>query len=132
MAKDIETEISEICERLKVPGPVGFQTMLMAGKDPRGTSEIYRLVKEIEKELGEGELPDEFWWETLVNAIKRDYKPMPVPLDVSQKAAKELGEYANPKKRSVDVNANVKVDATVTPLTRRDVRTFEKKFNRDY
>ncbi len=128
----LEDNINQLCSGLKVPQPIEFLTQVMAGHDPRHLSRIYELILEIEASIGEGVPPDNFDWMELVSLIKERYQYSPVGLSESHSAAKQIMEYTHAKKKQVDHSGTISNGEEVQPLTKKEVRLFNKRFNHEY
>ena len=124
---DVEEQISVACEDQGVTEPLSFLTSLMAGRDPRYNSLVWELVQTIEEE-NFGDCPNESQWEELISIVETSYKPKPVDITTSQKAATTLAEYRHPKRKSIELSStNGAID--VPDLTETEFDLFEEWFS---
>lgn len=109
--------------------PAQFLAALMAGKDPRKrSSELYKLMKRINDE--ERQPNEDEWIEMKELVLYTDlYRPAPVSLDESAKAAKELMAYLHAKLRSTTVKGKIAHKHVVyKELTPEEIEEFEQWF----
>ena len=110
--------------------PLQFLEAVMSGIDPRENSRVWEIVQTIEAE-NFGDPPTMEQWEGLVSAVEVEYKPRPVDLGTSQRAAITLAEYYHPKRKSVEVSQSG--EAVQTPeLTEQEFELFEEWFNEQF
>lgn len=121
-------QVKEVCEAHKLLDPIELLTGLTNGIDLRKTSLVYEWILGFEEEAGE-DPPDDFEWAQLKELVKAEFRFRPVDISESLSAQKVLMEYLHSKKKSVDMSIT-STDATVKPLTPREVRLFKRKFNR--
>lgn len=124
---NVEEQISVACEEQGVAEPLSFLTSLMAGKDPRYNSLVWELVQEIEEE-NFGDCPNNEQWEELISIVEAAYKPKPVDIATSQKAATTLAEYRHPKRKSIELSTNGGT-VEVPDLTSAEFDLFEEWFD---
>ena len=108
-------------------GPLRFLKRVMEGTDPRQNSALWECVQEIEAD-NLGEPPDAEQWETLLKIVEADYKPCPVPLEASQRAAATLAEYKHSKRKSIEF-AEIGAAERIPDLSEESLDEFEEWFN---
>lgn len=124
----LTTKVEEVCKEHQLLDPTRLLIGLTNGVDLRKQSAIYKWLIAFEEQFGENEAPDEIEFEQLKEIIKEEAKYAFVTLDQSLTAQKTLLEYMHPKKKSVDLTANVSSTA-VTPLKASEIRRFKRKFD---
>ncbi|PHS61205.1 MAG: hypothetical protein COB09_18630 [Thalassobium sp.] len=129
---DVEKKVFDMCEETGTPMPLEFLATIMSGRDPRRNSNIYTHLKLIQDHYQDDAPPSHsHYWEDLVYMIENEYEEAPVTLQESQAAAKQIAEYVHSKKRNVQVSGELTVQK-VQPLTSKEVRLFQKKFDSRY
>lgn len=126
--KSITASVANACEEYGLRDPVELLTGLTNGVDLRQHSAVYRWLQEWEQ-ANEDEPPDQFDWAMLCELIKNEGRFVPVTTAESLTAQKTLLEYLHSKHKSIDVNVGLN-ETAVTPLTREEIKLFERKFNR--
>jgi len=124
-----EMIIDAVGEGSLVSEPAKFLAALMAGKDPRQkSSELYRLMKQINDD--ERQPNEDEWIEMKELVLYTDlYRPAPVSLDESAKAAKELMAYLHAKLRSTTVKGKIAHKHVVyKDLSPDEIEEFETWF----
>ena len=129
---EVEQKVFDMCEDSGTPMPLEFLTTIMAGKDPRRNSNIFNHHRLIQDHYGDDAPPTHsHYWEDLVYMIENEYEEAPVTLQESQAAAKQVAEYVHSKKRNIQVSADLTIQK-VQPLTSKEIRLFQKKFDSRY
>lgn len=126
----IEQKIKEICERNNFKEPVELLVGLTNGVDLRKLNVVYSWLMAFEEEYGEEEVPDALEWFEFKELIKHESKFQTISTSESLTAQKALIEYQHPKKKSIDVTANINTNAKVKPLNSREIARFKRKFNK--
>lgn len=126
----IDQKIREICEKHEFIDPVELLVGLTNGVDLRKVSAVYSWLLSFEREYGDEEMPNALEWLHLKELIKTEAKFSMVSSSESLTAQKALIEYQHPKKKSIDVTANVNANVCVNPLSTREIRRFKRKFEK--
>lgn len=126
----IEQKIKEICEQNGFKDPVELLVGLTNGVDLRKLNTVYSWLMAFEAEFGDEELPEAMEWLELKELIKTEAKFQTVSTAESLAAQKALIEYQHPKKKSVDITANVSGSIGVHPLSASEIRRFKRRFEK--
>ena len=125
---DFDRKIKEICVKNGLVNPVEILTGFSNGVDLRKKAQIYAWLIEFEEDEGDN-LPNVDDWLELKNLIKQECRHYPVSMAETLSAQKTLIEYMHSKRKSIDVTTSTKGDGVVTPLTLKEVKRFNRKFN---
>lgn len=112
-------EFLDACEAGKTVDPLKFLELVMAGVDPRYLSEICKLLDTFSYDYDGRPSVDD--WHTLTNLIEAKYRLEPVELKESLNAGKDLANYMHPKRKHVDMNAEINANVTVKILTTAEI-----------
>ena len=123
-----DNKIKGICDENGLIDPVELLTGLSNGVDLRKNGLVYAWLLDFEDEEG-GNLPSLNDWFELKSLIKIECRRLPVSMAESLTAQKALIEYMHSKRKSVDITTRVDGDGVVTPLTLREIKKFNRKFN---
>lgn len=130
---NIRKMIQSVCGDDLTAEPAKFLASLMAGRDPREReSDLYRLIKQIRDE--ERKPKKDEWTRICQMVLYTDlYRPVPVSLDESHKAARQLMEYLHAKKKSVSVRGKIAHKVyKVTDLSPDEIAEFEAWFTSEF
>ena len=132
-SKNIRDMIYSVCGDGIAAEPAKFLASLMAGKDPRDKdSKLYQLIKQIRDE---DRKPKRDEWITICNMVLATdlYRPVPVSLTDSHKAASQLMEYLHAKKKSVSIRGKIAhKHVMVKPLDPDEIEEFEAWFTSEF
>lgn len=126
----IDQKIKEYCEKHDFIDPVELLVGLTNGVDLRKVNAAYSWIMQFEDKFGEDAEPDALEWLELKDLIKREARFQNVSSAQSQSAQRALIEYQHPKKKSIDVTANINASVGVSPLTAQEIRRFKRKFDK--
>lgn len=112
-------EFLDACEAGKTVDPLKFLELVMAGVDPRYLSEIHKLLASFR--CGPDGRPSILDWHTLTDLIQSKYRLEPVELKESLNAGKDLANYLHPKRKQVDMNADINANVTTKILTTAEI-----------
>ena len=130
MAED-RVSIDELRGRIhdgECSDPIVLLESLVAGVDPRRTSELYDLIEEI-SDFG---FPDDSDWQSILNLVRGKFKYDSVSISESHSAAKTLAEYLHSKRKQIDINTNNSEEASVPELTELEIETFKQVWNDEF
>jgi len=127
----LDERIKTICKDLGTPDPLHFLAQVMSGTDPRNASPAYLLAQTLIGKYGD-EAPPLDEYQQLLETILSLGERLPVSLDHSHAAAKQIIEYIHPKKKQVAQETTHILNSKPTELTAKEVRKFKREFKRDY
>lgn len=122
-------ELRDLINKGEATDPLIFLESVMNGQDPRGLSEIYKLVCEIDEW---GSLPTRHEWEDLVGMIRAQCKYSLVSLSESTAAAKTVAEYLHSKKKSIETIEGNSEGSIGKPLNEKEIRAFLKIYESEF
>ena len=126
----LDEKLQTACDELGMLDPMILLVGLANGKDLTTTSLLYQWMENHIQANGD-EPPDEFDWFELQELIKENMKFTIVDESTKLNAQKTIAEYLHNKKKSVEVTDKTQ-QASITDLTRREVRRFNRVFNKEY
>ncbi len=126
----LDEKLQTACDELGMLDPMILLVGLANGKDLTATSLLYQWMENHIQANGD-EPPDEFDWFELQELIKENMKFTIVDESTKLNAQKTIAEYLHNKKKSVEVTDKTQ-QASITDLTRREVRRFNRVFNKEY
>lgn len=125
---ELFNEIAENNNKLK--NPLELLVGLANGVDLSNGSIVYAIAKNLHDEYGD-ELPDEYEYSHLIDAIFETCRFESVGIKEMLQAQKTLVEYQHPKRKSVEVTTTGTAEA-VTELNEKEISTFWQKFDEKY
>lgn len=123
-------DLRDLINQGQAKDPLVFLESVMNGQDPRGLSDIYRLVMEIQ-DFSDG-APSNHDWAEIVDLVISRYKYLTVSLNESTSAAKTLAEYLHAKKKTSEGNSGGPNSEHCSPLTEEEIELFKEKFNEEF
>lgn len=123
-----DRKIKEICNENGLIDPVELLTGLSNGVDLRKNGLVYAWLLDFEEEEGD-DLPSLEDWFELKSLIKIECRRLPVSMAESLAAQKALIEYMHSKRKAIDITTSIKGEGVVTPLTLKEIKKFNRKFN---
>ena len=125
-------QLRDLINKGEAKDPLIFLEAIMNGQDPRKLSSVYELIMEIDSFTnGELEASD---WNEIVDHVTSRFKYNPVSIGESTNAAKTIAEYLHPKRKQIELNAdlNTEADPNNHPLTEEEIDLFKEKFNDEF
>lgn len=126
-------ELRELINEGKARDPLIFLEAVMNGQDPRKLSDVYDLVMDIEG-FNEGDDIPRSDWNDLLDLVISRFKYSVVSLNESSSAARTLAEYLHPKRKHIEMSADIttQADANSDPLSEEEIELFKEKFNDEF
>lgn len=125
-----DDKLKKTIKGMNLLDPIVLLVGLANGKDLTCHSLIYEWVLNHESENGE-EPPEEWEWLDLVEMVKEHSRFYPVEEKTRILAQKILAEYQHSKRRSIEITDN-SAHIDTKPLTRREIKRFNRFFNNEY
>lgn len=126
----LDEKLNETCNELGLLDPMILLVGLANGKDLTATSVLFEWM---ETHIGENgdKPPDEFDWFDLCQIIKEHMKFTIVDESTKLNAQKTIAEYLHSKKKSLELTDKT-VQASITPLSTREIKRFKRVFNKEF
>lgn len=127
---DFDSKLRRILRKNKLRDPIELLILLSNGVDVSGNSVVYEWILQHERYNGDNP-PGEAEWQDLVRLIKNHCRYEPVSVSTKLQAQKTLAEYEHNKRKSIEILDEKSTD-TVTELSIREIKKFERYFKNEY
>lgn len=126
----LDEKLKETCDELGLLDPMILLVGLANGKDLTATSLLFKWMENHISENGD-EPPDEFDWFELCEIIKQHMQYCIVDESTKLNAQKTIAEYLHSKKKSLELTDKT-VQASITDLSTKEIKRFQRVFNKEY